>query len=53
MQLIQIWMDEKYKHTICTTCCMQLDVTCNLSYAIKAKISYMCYMQLKINYKIK
>jgi len=45
-------MDEKYKHTICTICCMQLDVICNLSYIIKEKFNYMCCMQLKISCKI-
>jgi hypothetical protein len=30
--------------------CMQLDVTRDLFYATKAKISCMCCVQLKINY---
>jgi hypothetical protein len=39
-----------YKH-ICKICCMQQDVMCYLSYAIKEKINCMCCMQLKFNYK--
>jgi hypothetical protein len=43
-------MDAKYKHIVCTLYVeyvnyMQLDVTRDLSYATKAKTSYMCYVQ--------
>jgi hypothetical protein len=43
------WKIETYwMYIICITCHMQLDVTCNLSYATKPKINCMCCMQLKI-----
>jgi hypothetical protein len=39
-------MDEKYKHTICTICHMQLDVAYDSIYSAKAKINYMCHMKI-------
>jgi hypothetical protein len=54
---IKIWMDENvqayYAYNICTICHMQLNVICNLSDATKVKVSYMCHMWLRINYKQK
>ncbi len=48
-------MDENVQachiYVVCTICYMQLDVICNLFYAIKEKINCMCHMQMKISYK--
>jgi hypothetical protein len=43
------WMKSMYNmFTICTICCMQLDVEYDNIYSTKAQINYMCHMQLKI-----